>query len=395
MPSRNRLFAQLLAASVLLSFDVVAADTATGGSEITRPIAVEQNGERGPSIEGESRKREPLKGTFTVNGSVSAVAVTDDAVWAIVAVPQRLLPTHSVIRSDISSGHADDLGSIGGFAAGDLAVAEGSLWAAEGLGGKRVLRLDPVTGKQIAGIDVQLNPTVLAHGAGAIWVVAAEKASKAGGVLLSVRGWAVYKIDPASNRVVASIPIPTVDPPRNVMSSAMLAFARGAVWAGDGFSGAIVRIDPSGERVVATIGPPRSELPDTVRVFRLVAVGDRLALRRDGIKGGRGPDAGLVTDVTVWEVDTAGDRIRGEPAQVVRDEVVLGIVDGLGWLGSTRTDGLTRVDPFTLKPLGRPMLVGHPVYAIAGGRGSLVAIAGARRTQGDSSGMSLATRVAP
>jgi hypothetical protein len=394
MPSRNFLIALLLAASVLLSFDVVAADTVTGGCEATRPDTAESNSER-PSIEGESRKLAPLKGSFTANGGVSAVAVTDDAVWAILAVPQRLLPTHSLIRSDIPSGHAEDLGSIGGFAAGDLVVAESSLWAAEGLGGEKVHRLDPATGKRIASIDVPRNPTVLAHGAGAVWVIAAEKASKAGGVLLGVRGWAVHRIDPASNQVVASVPIPTVDPPRNIMSSAMLAFASGAVWAGDGFTGAVVRIDPAGERAVATIEPPRSESPDAIRGYRLIAVGDRLALRRDGIKGGRGPDAGLVTDVTVWEIDTVTNRIRGEPAQVVRDGVVLGIVDGVGWLGSTRTDGLTRVDPFTLKPRGQPVLVGHPVHAIAGGRGSLVAIAGARRTQGDGSGTSWAARVAP
>lgn len=392
----NALRALLLAAGVAVSFSGAAADS-KADVQVTRPDAVEPEADPRPAAVGDAGKLEQRWGTFTVTGAVSAVAATDEAVWAIVAVPQRhpRLPTHALIRSDIASGHAQDLGTIGGFGGGDLLVAQGSVWAAEGLGGDKVHRLDASTGARIASIDITRNPTVLAQGADAVWVVAAEKVSKAGGVLLAVSGWAVHKIDPASNRVVASIPVPTHDPPRNMMLSAMLAFAGGSVWAGDGFTGAVVRIDPVAGRVVAAIPPPRSESPDTLRGYGLVAVGDRLLLRRHGLKGGRGPDAGVVADVTVWEIDTATNRIRGEPAQLASEGVVIGIVDGVGWLGSTRSDGLTRIDPFTLQPLAPPVRVGHPVYAIGGGRNSLVAIAGARRTAGDNSLTSWLTRVVP
>lgn len=322
---------------------------------------------------------EALRGTFTFTGFVVATAVTDEAVWAIVSVPQpRHLPTQSLIRSDIPSGHAADLGNIGGFVGGALAVAEGSVWAAEGAGGEKVHRLDPNSGKIIASVGVPRNPTGVAYGGGAIWVTAADKVSKAGVVLLGVRGLAVHRIDPVTNKVVASVPLPMPEPPANTGASAVVEFARGAVWACDTHSGTVVRVDPAGERVVATIEAPRTESIDARRyTYSLHVAGDRLVLKRYGSKVSRAVGVALVTDVTVWQIDPETNRLTGEPAQLVRDGVVLGFVDGVAWLGSTQTDGLIRVDATTLQPLAKPIMIGHPVYAIAGGGGSLLALGGA------------------
>jgi sugar lactone lactonase YvrE len=311
-------------------------------------------------------------------------------VWALVAVPQRALPTHSLIRSDIASGHANDLGRIGGFAGGEIVIAEGSLWAAEGAGGDKVHRIDPANGKTVATVQVNRNPTGLVHGAGSIWVTAAERSS-----VLGVQGLAVYRIDPAENRIVGSVPVPLPDSPAEGIPWAMLAFARGAVWTGDSRTGAIARIDPAAGRVVATIERPRTEASAKRYGFTLHSAGDRLVLVRRGFRIERGVQSAPVTDVTVWEIDTEANRIAGEPAQVARDGVVLCYVDGVAWLGSTRVDRLTRVDPITLQPLGPALSVGHPVYVIAGRGGSLLAIGGAGRTAGEDRPISWITRVVP
>ena len=122
---------------------------------------------------------------------------------------------------------------------------------------------------------------------------------------------------------------------------------------------------------------------------------DRILLRRSGFKIDRSAPAAVPTDVTVWAIDSATNRIAGEPARLVREGVVLAFIDGVGWLGSTRTDGLVQVDPITLQALGQSVSVGHPVYGIAGGGRSLIAIAGAGRTAGDKSPLSWVTRIVP
>lgn len=382
----------LAAAGVLLSSSAAATEPTAAAEP---PPKSESATERsvGTAAAGTARRLEALKGSFTVNGAVDSVTVTEDAVWAIVAVPQRLLPTHSLIRSDIASGHAADVGRIGGFAGGALLLAEGAVWAAEGLGGEKVHRVDPATGRIVASIAVARNPTGLAHGAGAIWVVASEESNKAGSLLLNVTGLALYRIDPGMNQVVASIPIPMADRPANTTIPAMVAFAGGAVWAGDSLTGSVLRVDPADNRIAATIDPPRAESTDVRRNHALRAVGDRVLLQRFGFRLPRGAGVATVTDITVWEIDAATNRFADRPAEVMRDGVVLAYVDGAAWLGSTRTDGLVRVDPATLQPLGPPVSVGHPVYALAGGRDSLLAIAGARRTAGDERDISWITRV--
>lgn len=385
----------LAAACMLFSTNLPATDLPIGSGNAPPKAVDGVEDDLGRQIDAVPRRLPALKGTFTVTGSVDALAETEEAVWAIVAVPQRLLPTHSLIRSDIPSGHAADLGNIGGFAGGALTVAEGSVWAAEGAGGEKVHRIDPASGRIIASIDVSRNPMGLAYGAGAIWVTAADKVNKAGGVLLSVRGLSLYRIDPATNRVVASVSIPIADPPANTMPGTMLAFVGNAVWTGDAWSGTVVRIDPAGERVVATLEAPQLESSGARGIYSLRTIGDRLLLTRYGYKGGRGAEANLVTELTVWQIDQATNRITGEPAHLAREGVVLAIIDGVGWLGSSRVDGLTRVNPMTLQPLAQPLMVGHPVYAIAGGGGSLCAIAGARRTAGDDRNISWVTCVAP
>jgi hypothetical protein len=62
---------------------------------------------------------------------------------------------------------------------------------------------------------------------------------------------ALVRIDPRSNKVVASIPAPLTG------ESASIAFGEGAVWVTSGqANGVVYRIDPAANRVTATIGVP-------------------------------------------------------------------------------------------------------------------------------------------
>jgi sugar lactone lactonase YvrE len=267
---------------------------------------------------------------------------------------------------------------IGGFAGGSLVAAAGSVWASEGAGGERVHRYDPDSGKIVASVNVTRNPTGLAYGAGALWVAASGKAEKLGGVLLGVSGLAVHRIDAATNKVVASVPIPMPDSPFNAFVSASLEFVGDALWICDSASGTVVRVDPATDRVVATITPPPSESGDMRRhVYSIHVAEDRAVLRRYGYRDARIEPDTLSADVTVWQIDPDANRLSAEPARLVRDGVVLGFANGAVWLGNRQADGLTRVDPKTLQPLSEPLMIGGPVYAIEGGGGSPLALVGA------------------
>ena len=342
-----------------------------------------------------------LKGSFTVPAFVENVVETEDALWAVVAVPRKYpaLPYQQLVRSDIASGQVLAGPTIGGFLGSSLVLAEGSLWVSEGAGGEKVHRIDPASRKIIASVEVSRNPSLLAHGAGSIWVAAAHLAHLVGGVLISVHGWALYRIDPATNRVVASVPIPTQDPPSGMGPAAMLAFADGALWAGDALNGTLVRIDPATERVVATLDSPQHETPSVGHGYRLVGVGDGLLLTRTGSKREPpslqgGTTLSVVTDLTVWRIDTAINRIVVEPAHLAEEGLVLAVFDGVGWLGNIRADGLTRVDPITMQPLAPPRPIGHPVYGITRCGAHLCAIGGTREITAGAS-FSWVTRLAP
>jgi YVTN family beta-propeller protein len=122
--------------------------------------------------------------------------------------------------------------SVGGGAdVGSIAFGEGSMWA--GVSG-RLLRIDPGSGKQLAAIPIGVGS--VAFGAGAVWVAMYGDNPDTGGCTLG-------RIDPSSNRVVATIPVVC---PRSVAAD------DSAVWVAGPDS--VVRIDPATNRVVATVG---------------------------------------------------------------------------------------------------------------------------------------------
>jgi YVTN family beta-propeller protein len=181
-------------------------------------------------------------------------------------------------------------GSAGGAVAtiavdsgdGGIDTGFGSVWIAN-FGANDVQRIDPATDAVIATIPVDPEPGGLRAGDGAVWVTNADsnelsKISPATNTVVDrvpvgklpegvalTRGsvWvashhgdptgSVYRIDAATDQVVARIPVGSVDPccgPQNIDASG------GSVWVGVpnvGDSGAVVRIDVTSDRIEATI----------------------------------------------------------------------------------------------------------------------------------------------
>ncbi len=125
-----------------------------------------------------------------------------------------------------------------GVHAAVLSFGEGALWAMTGLGGGRLVRVDPAT------TAVRLFPLPpgktwgLAAGEGAIWVSATCPAF---GCLL--------RVDPATGRVTVRVA------ERHLFGQ--VAVGDGAVWVSDG--AAVTRIDPRTDRPTATV--PLSPAP--------------------------------------------------------------------------------------------------------------------------------------
>ena len=120
-----------------------------------------------------------------------------------------------------------------------LAVGGGSLWVANHEAGT-VTRIDQASGKFVANIPVPSEPHRVAYGAGAAWVGNWHDIS-------------VSRIDPETNRVVGS-PIPIG------FRAGNLVVGTGGVWvtSDDRANGApedvvVVRIDPQTNRAVETI----------------------------------------------------------------------------------------------------------------------------------------------
>jgi len=123
---------------------------------------------------------------------------------------------------------------------GGFAVNKRGLWLND-FDANLVYRVDPVSLKVVAKIEVGPNPEGLAVDPkdGAIWVA-------------NHRGGTVARIDPATNKVVATIAV------GNPGSSGphQLGLGLGSVWVGVPNTSSVYRIDPMTNGVVATITIP-------------------------------------------------------------------------------------------------------------------------------------------
>jgi hypothetical protein len=168
------------------------------------------------------------------NQSVSNVAVADDVVWVLAfgASDEATLVavdpvTNSVIRSLPAPKGATN-----------IAVGFGSLWVLPANG--RLARVDPTDGRQLAVVPLASPGNYqIRAGTDAMWV---------GDLIRGVDS--VVRIDPASNTIVATVPLLEV---ASFYWWSDLAFAEGYLWTSSK-QGLLVKIDTVTNRVVARYG---------------------------------------------------------------------------------------------------------------------------------------------
>jgi DNA-binding beta-propeller fold protein YncE len=173
---------------------------------------------------------EPLR----VPANAEAIAVGRGALWAASIAPGDLgTPGEDVVtRLDLATGRTVATIKVG-RAPLDLAVTPEAVWVTNsGGGGDSVARIDPQTNR-LAGRPVRTgaSPQSLAVGGGSLWVANHDERT-------------VARIDLASGRVVADIPVPS-EPHR-------VAYGAGAVWVGNWHDDSVSRIDPATNRVVGS-----------------------------------------------------------------------------------------------------------------------------------------------
>jgi len=327
-------------------------------------------------------------GSIVVGGNVVSTTFTENALWGVVGKGPWGKGWGNIIKIDLNTNQLTNLFSVDSFGGAQIAAGAGAVWVAEGLGGDKILRIDPTSNRIVATISVDKNPMGIAVGEGAVWVTAWKGVPKVLGLTWKVYGQAIYKIDPETNRVVSTIDVPQGSHPRNIYLQAMLAVGSGAVWTGDAWNGTVQRLDPQTNQIVATIQiPEQSASTEPFHLYSLVTTQGTVLLVRRAYPDGKEKSVG---GITIWRIDPLTNKFVGDPIEIDKKDSVISFDDGTYWIGSSVEDAVTRGDLQTLRPVGEPKQVGHPVYAIAAGNGTVWAIG--RRTKW---GNSRLTRFAP
>jgi YVTN family beta-propeller protein len=144
-------------------------------------------------------------------------------------------------------------------------IADATVWI--GCDDGRVVRVDEETRRPVATTDLGTFLSDLAVGAGAVWATDTDEN-------------VVWRIDAATGRATRTIPVgerpsapPSTDPTKRAHG---IAIGLGSVWVASRNSGTVSRIDPESNRVVATIRVGRDVAP--------IAVGDgRVWVARQGV----------------------------------------------------------------------------------------------------------------
>ena len=205
---------------------------------------------------------------------------------------------------------------IPGGARGNLAYAFGSVWQPVDVA--KVDRVDPATNKVIAAIPVGDAPDAAIGAFGSVWV------TNCGGT--------VSRIDPSSNRVIATIHLGLCPFGMGVLD--------GSIWVVNGFR--VSRIDPATNRVIADIKVPTL----------LTGCGNNCPAPFLNLATGAG--AVWVTSFRsrVFRIDPATNRVTGAvTVGPCCEDVSQGVVVAFGSVWTTLGDrqAVARIDPSTLK----------------------------------------------
>ncbi len=273
----------------------------------------------------------PLNGTGGLH-SIQALPLHGGPVGAALGFGSywvRTAPGYDLYRYDTTTGrvtaHVDGL-STSPFAFSQyVAAGEGAIWTSN-INSGTVTRIDPATNRVVATIPVWpanscgpdpltcSSPTAIAFTPGAVWVVLHHE-------------WAVARIDPATNTVVATVSLGSGGP----QGPQELTAANGFVYAGgsSGFGGpALERIDPA-----TNVATPVIDVANGCDAK--AGVGTHVWLVA-GVTGcGQGLPASLL------DIDTVSGSVMGS---VALDDSPYAVAAGWGSVWAL-TGKLSRVDP--------------------------------------------------
>jgi YVTN family beta-propeller protein len=242
----------------------------------------------------------------------TAIAAGPAGLWAI--------DSASVLRLDpITGAILARIAHAGGVA---VAVGTEAVWIADMSAGT-VTRIDPATNRVGATIRVGSSPVGITVASGAVWV--ADRRPVAGGLDLADT---VSRIDPATDSVTATIvvdhgPSPTL-------------FVAGAVWVANASDGTVSRIDPSTNRptrlrlnltLQADVVPAAASL-DSGWLWAIDAYTGDLVVIAPGPPGGTEPNADLAT-AQVVERDAIPGVVPGSPTNRLAS---MAFLDGDLWV---------------------------------------------------------------
>ncbi len=114
-----------------------------------------------------------------------------------------------------------------------LSVGEGAVWVAGDAFGRTVWKVDPATAKVVATLPLPFIPMAIAAGAGGVWVT-------------SLLDDMVSRIDPATNRITETIP-----GPRGAYCDRGRTTA--GVWVIGSLDRTVIHINPKTNRIAAKV----------------------------------------------------------------------------------------------------------------------------------------------
>jgi YVTN family beta-propeller protein len=194
-------------------------------------------------------------------------------------------------------------------------------------------------------IRVPAGPAWLATGFGSVWVSKSESKQ-------------VLRIDPLSNRVIASIPVGS-DPELGI------GIGLGSVWVADTKDHSITQIDPRKNRVVRVIAADIAEDPEGS-----IGVGEGSLWF---LTNGNGGDSGVLARLD----PVSGKVVAHIPVRPKSHAVIVAL--GSVWVTSSGDGVVTRIDPSTNRVTAQIAVHPSPRF-MAAGFGSIWVL-----TQGDGS----------
>jgi hypothetical protein len=262
------------------------------------------------------------------------MAVDGGGVWVLADVPDS--SPYRLVHIDAATGAVDVTTTIAGSVVGNanpsahIAVGAGAVWvaAADDPAGPRLVRVDPATGRTVATIALTSDDAAhaVAADAAGVWVEAFASGH-------------LTRVDPGTNRIVGRVQLG--DGFLNSLAADDLA-----VWATQGGpnGSTLVRIDPASGRVIARLPVPATT----------VAVGDG-----EVWVSGYNPTSAAADARPgyVGRVDLRTDTVAQSttvPASI--DDTHLLAVGAAGvWLGTGNTDVLDQIaGPSSPSPLVTP-----------------------------------------